>query len=127
MILSPLIDSQLCDISGAQAVVHHVASLRVLAGLASDSRAQQRSQLCPDLISGSYSDANILPAYLTHNLPVLVVPLPGKLGHLDLDSLRLPRLGHRSGSRTLRRPARRLARDLGARRFFGAVTVATAP
>ena len=44
------LDSQPRHVCGAQAVVHHVASLRVLAGFASDGGAQQRSQLRPDLI-----------------------------------------------------------------------------
>ena len=50
MILSPLIDGQLCDISGAQAVVHHVASGGVSLGLPCHLVHYEGGQLNANLI-----------------------------------------------------------------------------
>ena len=50
MILSPLIDGQLCDISGAQAVVHHVASGGVSLGLSCHLVHYEGGQLNANLI-----------------------------------------------------------------------------
>ena len=50
MIMSPLIDGQLCDISGPKAVVHHVASGGVSLGLPCHFVHYEGGQLNTNLI-----------------------------------------------------------------------------